>query len=157
MHFRFWVTSKLAQQPFAELHHINTAWFTAVLLGVCGGISYFTQNIHRHISEQLCIKARVRVGWLMCRTDKWLRVVSQHGQANPTLCVPLMRAYNVFRHMKDLFPNHFNPKKVILVQLHNPTHHMLYLTTACMDCLLFGLWFYIWHSSVSLVGALCAD
>lgn len=133
MHVGFWVKSKLAFN------------------------SYFAQNIHRHISEQLCIKGRVRVGWVMCHTDEWLRLVSRQGQFNPTLCVPLMRAYNVFSHMKELIPNYFNPMPVILVQCQNPKHHMLYLTTACMNDLLFGLWFYIWHASVSLVGALCAN
>lgn len=104
-----------------------------VCVAVCvwgGGISYFAQNIHRHISEQLCNKGRVRVGWLLCRADERLRVVSQQGQANPTLCVPLMRVYNVFTHVKKFIQNHFNPKPVILVQRRDPTHHMLYLTTA---------------------------
>lgn len=98
-HAGFWVTSKLARQPFAELHRKNTAWFTAVLLGVCVFvlISYFAQNIHRHISEQLRIKGRVRVGWLMCRLDECLRVVSRQGRANSSLCAPSMRAHNVFR------------------------------------------------------------
>lgn len=55
------------------------------------GTPYSAQNINTHISEQLWIKGRLRVSWLMCCTDAWLRVVNQEGETSPGLCGPLIR------------------------------------------------------------------
>lgn len=41
--------------------------------------------------------------------------------------------------MKELITNHFNPKPVILVQLRDPTHHMLFLNEWL------SIWFVILH------------
>lgn len=49
------------------------------------------QNINTPVSARSPIKGRVRVGWLKCCADAWLRVVNQEGETSPGLCDVLIR------------------------------------------------------------------
>lgn len=86
-----WVTSKSARQPFTELHRTNGVIYRHVAGSQLWGTPYSAQNINTHVSEQPRIKGRLRVGWLMCCADAWLRVVNQEGETPLGLCDPLIR------------------------------------------------------------------
>lgn len=60
-----------------------------MLLGLNCGEPHSAQNINTNVSEQPQIKGRIRVGWLMCCADAWLRVVNREGETG--LCDPLIR------------------------------------------------------------------